>query len=250
MSQKILLSIIIVSALAGAGLITANYLEKNKEPSLADISGINPVIIPESEKDGGQSQKDSPSDSPIETPPAGVEAKKKEPQKTESPMNKEHLITIETDLGNIQFVTYDVDAPNTVKNFITLAEKGFYNRVLFHRVIDGFMIQGGDPEGTGRGGPGYTFADELNPATDSYKEGYKKGVVAMANAGPDTNGSQFFIMVADVPLPKSYTIFGRVVSGQDVADRISQVPRDKRNGDRPLEPVWMNRVTVTKNTSN
>ena len=148
-------------------------------------------------------------------------------------------------MGDISFVTYDGDAPNTDKNFITLAEKGFYDGVIFHRVIPGFMVQGGDPTGTGTGGPGYKFADELNPQTDSYKEGYKKGVVAMANAGPNTNGSQFFIMVADYPLPNNYTIFGKVVSGQDVADAISNVKTNA--SDKPVTAVTMEKVTVAEN---
>ena len=148
-------------------------------------------------------------------------------------------------MGDISFETYDADAPNTVKNFITLAEKGFYNGVIFHRVIPGFMIQGGDPLGTGTGGPGYTFADELNPNTDSYKAGYQKGVVAMANAGPNTNGSQFFIMVSDYPLPNNYTIFGKVISGQDVADAISKVPTN--SNDRPVSKVIMEKVNVSDN---
>ena len=153
-----------------------------------------------------------------------------------------HLVTIKTNLGEIKFTTYDTDAPTTVTNFIKLANEGFYNGVIFHRVIDGFMIQGGDPTGTGRGGPGYKFPDELDPATPSYQAGYQKGVVAMANAGPDTNGSQFFIMVADYPLPNNYTIFGLVVSGQVVADQIATVPKD--GADKPLSPVVMESVTV------
>ena len=108
------------------------------------------------------------------------------------------------------------------------------------------MIQGGDPQGTGAGGPGYNFNDELNPKTDSYKAGYKKGVVAMANAGPNTNGSQFFIMVSDYPLPNNYTIFGKVISGQDVADAISKVPTG--SNDRPVSKVIMEKVTVAENT--
>ena len=164
-------------------------------------------------------------------------------QSNQTIKNMSHLVTIKTNLGEIKFETYDADAPNTVKNFIDLASKGFYNGVIFHRVIDGFMIQGGDPTGTGRGGPGYQFADELNPATPSYQAGYKKGVVAMANAGPNTNGSQFFIMVADYPLPNSYTIFGKVVSGQEVADKIAKVAKD--GNDKPLSPVTMESVTVS-----
>jgi cyclophilin family peptidyl-prolyl cis-trans isomerase len=157
-----------------------------------------------------------------------------------------HLVTIKTNLGEIKFKTYDADAPKTVENFITLTNKGFYNGVIFHRVIDGFMIQGGDPTGTGTGGPGYQFADELNPDTQSYKAGYQKGVVAMANAGPNTNGSQFFIMVADYPLPNDYTIFGKVVSGQEVADKIAKVAKD--SSDKPTTPVVMQSVEVNDYT--
>ncbi|MBP9855754.1 MAG: peptidylprolyl isomerase [Candidatus Pacebacteria bacterium] len=155
-----------------------------------------------------------------------------------------HIVTIKTNKGEIKFETYDADAPNAVKNFTDLANKGFYNGVIFHRVIDGFMIQGGDPTGTGMGGPGYKFADELNPATESYKNGYKQGVVAMANSGPNTNGSQFFIMVADYPLPNNYTIFGKVVSGQEVANAIAKVSKD--GNDKPLSPVTMESVTVSE----
>ncbi len=155
---------------------------------------------------------------------------------------KSNMITIETNYGKIVFETYNSDAPKTVENFTTLANKGFYNGLTFHRVIKGFMIQGGDPNGTGTGGPGYKFDDELNPNTASYKAGYKKGVVAMANAGPNTNGSQFFIMTADYPLPNSYTIFGKVVSGQDVVDTIANVQTGAN--DRPATPVVMKTVSV------
>ncbi|MFZ2621428.1 MAG: peptidylprolyl isomerase [Minisyncoccia bacterium] len=153
---------------------------------------------------------------------------------------KSNMITIETNYGKIVFETYNSDAPNTVKNFVDLASKGFYNGLIFHRVIKGFMIQGGDPNGNGTGGPGYKFADELNPATASYKAGYKKGVVAMANSGPNTNGSQFFIMTADYPLGNNYTIFGKVVSGQDVVDIIANLPTGAN--DKPVSPVTMKTV--------
>ena len=158
--------------------------------------------------------------------------------------NMSHLVTIQTNMGEILFVTYDADAPKTVNNFITLSQKGFYDGLIFHRVIDGFMIQGGDPTGTGSGGPGYSFEDELNRETDSYKQGYKKGVVAMANAGPNTNGSQFFIMVADYSLPNNYTIFGKVISGQDVADAIAKTKTD--SNDKPISDVIMQKVTVSE----
>lgn len=153
-----------------------------------------------------------------------------------------HKITIMTNKGDIVFETYDIDAPKTVNNFITLANKGFYNGVIFHRVIKGFMIQGGDPTGTGRGGPGYSFEDELNPNTESYKNGYKRGVVAMANAGPNTNGSQFFIMHMDNPLPNNYSIFGRVISGMEVVDAIANTATNE--ADAPKEKIVMNKVIV------
>lgn len=158
--------------------------------------------------------------------------------------NFSHLVTIETNLGVIKFKTYDADAPKTVNNFLTLANKGFYDGLIFHRVIDRFMIQGGDPTGTGAGGPGYQFEDELNPTTESYKKGYITGVVAMANAGPNTNGSQFFIMVDDVPLSHDYSIFGQVTDGQEVANAISKVKTNP--SDRPLDEVKIVKVSVEK----
>ena len=153
-----------------------------------------------------------------------------------------NTVTLETSMGKIVFETYNDDAPKTVENFITLAKKGFYNGLIFHRVIDGFMIQGGDPTGTGMGGPGYSFADELNPNTPSYKAGYVKGVVAMANSGPNTNGSQFFIMLENNALPNSYSIFGKVISGQDVVDAIGKVKTDAN--DKPIAPVVINNAIV------
>ncbi len=155
-----------------------------------------------------------------------------------------HLITIETNKGIIEFETYDKDAPKTVQNFIDLTNKGFYDNLIFHRVIRDFMIQGGDPEGTGMGGPGYKFSDELDPTTESYAKGYVRGAVAMANSGPNTNGSQFFIMHQNYDLPHLYTIFGRVTKGIEVVDMIASVEKDKNN--KPLQPVIMKKVTVSE----
>ncbi len=168
----------------------------------------------------------------------------KEEKITKTNKNLMHTITIETNKGTVVFETYDADAPKTVENFITLANKKFYNGVIFHRVIKSFMIQGGDPTGTGTGGPGYQFADELNPVTESYKTGYKRGVVAMANAGANTNGSQFFIMHKDTPLPNNYSIFGRVISGMEVVDAIANVKVDAQ--DKPIENIVMKNVTVAE----
>ncbi len=166
---------------------------------------------------------------------------KQQPQKL-SQKNRMHTITLQTSKGDITFQTYDTDAPKTVENFVSLAQKGYYDNLIFHRVIKGFMIQGGDPKGDGTGGHGYTFEDELDSATKSYKQGYKKGVVAMANAGPNTNGSQFFIMLEDYPLPNNYTIFGHVIKGQEVVDSIGVTPTD--SSDRPKESVIIKSVTV------
>lgn len=153
--------------------------------------------------------------------------------------------TIQTNKGTIRFELLEQDAPKTTENFITLAGKGYYDGVVFHRVIKGFMIQGGDPSGTGRGGEsawGGRFNDEIDAASEVYKRGYKAGTVAMANAGPNTNGSQFFIMHADYALPPAYTIFGRTTEGQDIVDAIANTARDR--GDRPLSPVTMEKVTI------
>jgi cyclophilin family peptidyl-prolyl cis-trans isomerase len=162
----------------------------------------------------------------------------------ETTEQKQQIATIETNKGSIKIKFYPKDAPKTVENFITLAKKGFYDNVIFHRVISGFMIQGGDPTGTGMGGPGYKFEDELNPSTASYQEGYTRGTVAMANSGPNTNGSQFFIMHQDYGLPNNYTIFGKVISGMDVVDAIAATKTN--SNDRPLQEIKMLKVTISQ----
>ncbi len=146
--------------------------------------------------------------------------------------------TLYTNHGTIEVELFGEDAPKTVENFETLAGKGFYDGVIFHRVIPDFMIQGGDPTGTGGGGPGYTFEDEPN------RHRVARGALAMANAGPDTNGSQFFIVTADECswLAGKHTVFGRVVSGMDVVDSISAVDRD--GNDRPRTAVTIERVEL------
>jgi cyclophilin family peptidyl-prolyl cis-trans isomerase len=155
--------------------------------------------------------------------------------------------TIQTNKGNITFELLEEDAPKTTENFRLLAEKGYYDGVIFHRCINGFMIQGGDPTGTGRGGQsawGGRFNDEIDTSSDVYQRGYKAGTVAMANAGPNTNGSQFFIMHVDYPLPPNYTIFGRVTEGQDVVNAIATSSTDRN--DRPTSEVKMEKVSVSE----
>ena len=148
--------------------------------------------------------------------------------------------TIHTNRGAIEVELFDEDAPKTVENFTSLARKGFYDGVIFHRVIPDFMIQGGDPTGTGMGGPGYEFEDEIN------EHRVERAALAMANAGPNTNGSQFFIVTAEATpwLDGKHTVFGRVTSGMDVVDRISESERDAN--DRPRKPVTIERVELSE----
>lgn len=158
--------------------------------------------------------------------------------------SKSYTVKLTTNKGDVVINTFPQDAPKTVNNFVFLAKDGFYNDTVFHRIISGFMIQGGDPRGNGTGGPGYTFEDE--PVAKEYT----RGIVAMANAGPNTNGSQFFIMHQDNPLPKNYTIFGEVVEGLDVVDAIASVPVDfSPTGERsvPTEEVKIINASVSEN---
>ena len=147
--------------------------------------------------------------------------------------------TLQTSEGAIEVELFPDDAPKTVENFEKLSREGFYQGVIFHRVIPDFMIQGGDPTGTGMGGPGYEFEDEFNDHR------VVRGALAMANAGPNTNGSQFFIVTAEEAswLDGKHTVFGRVTSGMDVVDRISQAERDAN--DRPRKPVTIERVELS-----
>jgi cyclophilin family peptidyl-prolyl cis-trans isomerase len=148
--------------------------------------------------------------------------------------------TLHTNHGAIAIELFDEDAPNTVENFLKLARDGFYDGVVFHRIIPDFMIQGGDPTGTGMGGPGYTFEDEFN----DHK--VERGALAMANAGPNTNGSQFFIVTTGAApwLDGKHTVFGRVTDGMDAVDTIEQVDTDAQ--DKPREPVVIERVELSE----
>jgi len=155
--------------------------------------------------------------------------------------NKTYVATLHTTVGDI-VIELDASAtPITANNFVYLADQHFYDNTIFHRVIKGFMIQGGDPTGTGMGGPGYTFNDE------PFQGSYTRGTVAMANAGPNTNGSQFFIMQEDNPLPPNYVIFGHVTQGMDVVDAIANAPVEaSSNGEmsKPVDPVTVQSVTI------
>ena len=156
--------------------------------------------------------------------------------------DKTYQVTLNTDQGPILIVLDNQNTPITSNNFVYLAEQGFYNNTIFHRIIDGFMIQGGDPRGDGTGSPGYRFDDE-----DFIGE-YERGAVAMANSGPNTNGSQFFIMQQDYQLPKNYVIFGKVIEGIEVVDAIATAPVEMSlSGEksRPISPIVIKSVLVT-----
>lgn len=151
-------------------------------------------------------------------------------------------VKIETTMGDIYADLYSKEAPKTVENFTKLAQKGFYDGIIFHRVIPNFMVQTGDPTGTGSGGPGYSFADEFSPKLRHDKP----GVLSMANAGPNTNGSQFFITQVPTPwLDGRHSIFGQVTKGMDIVDKIAGAERDGR--DKPLKVIKMTKVTVLEN---
>jgi cyclophilin family peptidyl-prolyl cis-trans isomerase len=157
---------------------------------------------------------------------------------------------IETDKGTIEFELLQEDSPRAAENFRLLARRGYYNGLTFHRIVKGFMLQGGDPLGTGMGGEsawGGKFPDEINTRSPLYLAGYRRGIVAMANSGPNTNTSQFFIMHRDYPLPPNYVIFGRVTKGMEVVDALAETPTGRSamgEQSSPLTPVVMRKVTI------
>jgi len=188
---------------------------------------------------------------------AGIENKKNESQNGQGQIINENLIASQSDAlvnknmkyiallkttaGNIEIALNDKETPITVNNFVTLAKKNFYDGTIFHRTLKDFMIQGGDPTGTGMGGPGYKFDDE------PFSGEYTRGTLAMANSGPDTNGSQFFIMHKDVPLQKDYVIFGKVIKGIEIVDKIALAPvvlNSSGELSKPVNPVVINSVEI------
>jgi len=156
---------------------------------------------------------------------------------------KQYEAIMKTEKGDMTIALSTTKTPITANNFIVLARKNYYNNTIFHRTIKGFMIQGGDPTGTGSGGPGYSFADE------PFDGEYEKGTIAMANAGPNTNGSQFFIMHATYPLPKNYVIFGKVTKGLEIVDAIAEAPvAQSMSGEqsKPVSPVKITSVEIVE----
>ncbi len=209
MKTVIIITIILVLGFFGVAVLS-NQSSKPMSQNLSDISISTPTPTP-----AGQ----TPSVDSVGTSPLGGA----NPTISQNDFVSAKTAVIKTAKGDIEIELYPADSPKTVTNFATLAKRGYYDGLTFHRVEPGFVIQGGDPNGNGTGGTsiyGAKFEDELNPNTPSYKAGYKEGVVAMANSGPNTNGSQFFIMLADNDLPHAYTIFGKVTKGIDVVKKI------------------------------
>ena len=211
------------------------------------LIAVVPVIIIRQKAGIMKNSTDSPQlSSPVTASPSAVPAvsetipPKSTPAQEVFDASKKYTAVIHTTLGDITLVLTAKETPKTAENFVTLARKGFYNNTVFHRVIKGFMIQGGDPKGDGTGGPGYTFNDE--PFTGEYT----RGTIAMANAGPNTNGSQFFIMHRDYPLPKNYVIFGKTVSGLEVVDKIAEAPVTASRGEMstPVTPVTVSGIDI------
>lgn len=166
-----------------------------------------------------------------------------QPPEMQIDSNKQYMAVLNTSAGEIKIELNAQQAPKTVNNFVYLARQDFYNQTIFHRTIKDFMIQGGDPQGDGTGGPGYEFDDE------PFEGEYKRGTIAMANAGPNTNGSQFFIIHQDYDLPKNYVIFGQVIAGLKVVDQIAQAPVKAGDGgenSQPVNPVMIKSVEITE----
>lgn len=163
--------------------------------------------------------------------------------------SKSFTVVLNTNKGSMTFELFTSESPMTVSNFISLSKAGFYDNVIFHRIIQGFMIQSGDPTGTGRGGPDYRFADELTNTQPPLNRKYLRGTLAMANSGPNTNGSQFFVVHADAPLPPNYTIFGQITEGLDTLDAIASTPvTTGASGETssPTEEITIQSITVSE----
>lgn len=253
MTNKVLITLIILIVL-GAGIAAGYYYWQQTKPLKLEVVEQNM----DTNTPAGQLSVETPkatTESPLATNPDQCVRNFDQTKLAQNGSLKISGRTVELDVkgfGKINLEFYDKDAPKTVENFLRLADSGYYNCLTFHRVAKGFVVQAGDPNGNGTGGIsafGAKFEDELNPATPSFKAGYVKGTLAMANSGPNTNGSQFFIMLADNQLPNLYTIFGKVSSGLDVVEKIGQVditPQMGPTDGAPKTPVVMQSVKIIK----
>lgn len=252
MSNKILIIVIATIVIAFGSFFIYRIKTANKI-ELAD------VLKEDQEKQAKQSQ-----DSAQQEPAQELNQPSRQNGECKRNFDQDKLNTAKVDIknrqaeidfknfGKVVVELFDKDAPKTVENFLRLVNSGYFDCLTIHRIAKDFVIQGGDPTGTGSGGMsvfGGEFQDEINPNSELYKTGYKKGVLAMANRGPNTNTSQFFILLNDAPLPPSYTIFGKVIIGQEAVDKIGQVeiiPQMGPSDGKPAAPVVMQTVKIIK----
>ena len=229
-------------AVAGCGFIPNPTLGEPTAPAPTTVAPVAATSVPQATQiaDTGSSTSESGASTPQVVVNQGRSVKQwSSPPPLTIDQASSYTAVLNTSAGTITVELLAGEAPNTVNNFVFLARQGFYDNVIFHRTIEGFMIQGGDPTGTGGGGPGYRFADE------PVQRPYSRGVLAMANAGPNTNGSQFFIMHADYPLPPNYTIFGQAVAGLETIDAIATAPTQPGGeGSKPVNPVVIQSVEI------
>lgn len=235
--MKILQLVIVILILAGVGVFSYLYITRK--------SGENPKTTTATSATSGElvEKNDDKLQTETEKPQVGKPTDIMENTEMKIDPSKKYTALVNTTEGEMTLELNVKATPITASNFIKLANKGFYDGTIFHRVIKDFMIQGGDPTGTGRGGPGYQFADE------KFSGEYERGTLAMANAGPNTNGSQFFIMHKDVPLPKNYVIFGKLTKGLDTLDKIAETPVvESGSGEKskPVTPVKIISVKISE----
>lgn len=254
---KFLLLLFFVFFLSGCNLLAGDYKPNGKQAITMDDFKDSDKILQEKIKSLGQKEETPSPEITAEQQQALLQQQTEQQEQikttiTKPPMTltkptmqidkeKQYTAILDTTEGPIEILLNASGTPITTNNFVYLAKNKFYNNTIFHRVIKGFMIQGGDPVGNGTGGPGYKFDDE------EFDGSYSRGTIAMANSGPDTNGSQFFIMHKDYPLPKNYVIFGKVIKGLDVVDKIAEA--DVTQGtmgenSTPVKPVTVKNVTI------
>ena len=238
MVKKLSVAVVVVWLIAGG--IAVWYRTRPVEAPKMVLGESIAKVLPTSRPEKSFAAEVTPTVTDIKHPAKPDQASpEKGPYPMEIDTKKQYEAILKTDVGDITISLTASATPVTVNNFVALARRNFYDNTIFHRVIKGFMIQGGDPNGNGTGSPGYTFADE--PFTGEYK----RGTVAMANAGPNTNGSQFFIMHADYPLPKSYVIFGNVIQGIESVDTIATAQtKPGGEGSTPVAPVKVTSVEI------
>ena len=244
--QVLLLVVLLLPFLSGCGLSSvlqnsSSDQAKQSEVSVGDLTKTNTVV--KITDDQTKIKSDLKSISNTTTAKKIINNLNKNNAMDKFDPNKQYTAAVHTSLGDFVINFNKGQTPKTVENFVTLAKKGFYDKTIFHRVIKGFMIQGGDPIGDGTGGPGYKFADE------KFDGEYVRGAVAMANSGPNTNGSQFFVMHEDYPLPKNYTIFGKVVSGMETVDKIAESKVESGGfgeNSKPVVPTVINSIEMSE----